>query len=152
MWWKLWNQRGSPRNGCDGVVWWQNFKSHQFRSICVALSQLHQESMQNSPELSLCKILPSAYMWSLDISKNLYSEQKITWRLWETGSFRLTSLYLLYIHVVLVCLLRSHLHYSTKSKGSVLVHILIIINFLATPFDFITLSYWPFWINRATLF
>ena len=34
---------------------------HTFRSICVASSQLHQESAQNSPELWLSKYFPSTY-------------------------------------------------------------------------------------------
>ena len=45
---ELWNRRGQPRNGCDGIGWWQKNLITTIRvNLCC------QESAQNSPELLL---------------------------------------------------------------------------------------------------
>jgi len=51
VWKKLWNQRGRPRNGCDGVGWWENFNNNNLCCLILASPGISK----NWPELLLLK-------------------------------------------------------------------------------------------------
>ena len=52
VWKELWNQRGWPRNGCDGIGWWQSFINNNLGEFLVKLGW----GNTNWPESLLLKL------------------------------------------------------------------------------------------------
>ena len=77
---KLWNQRGWPRNNCDGIGWWQkNIINNDSGQFC-ADSWWRWDDRGNTKKLLLLKVLPPTYTitdnsWSPILISQLFFSQ-----------------------------------------------------------------------------
>ena len=84
VWKKFWNQRGQPRNGCDGIDWWQNFNNINSGQFVL-------------PHPSFTKL---TWIVVIKIFQSTYTITAISWlpplisQLFHTGHFKYAAIFL----------------------------------------------------------